>query len=96
MSPEYQSAMWNAHVVTNKLSPKLLAKRRLTAKEGKSLLDANWLLYLHALSDGDMEEAKETAEFVNLVEKCLRLSGYTVELTGDGTYCVEKRRKKHA
>lgn len=87
-STAYFIAMVKATTYTEKLSPKIFGRRPLTTAEGTRLLDVNWQMYLYAMIDGDFEWAKETAEFVELVEECLRLQGYIVELTSSGKYCV--------
>lgn len=94
-SVEYFIAMVKATTFTERLSPKLFGRRPLTTAEGTKLLDVNWQMYLHAMSDGDFAWAKETAEFVELVEECLRLQGYIVELKPNGKYCVYRPRRRN-
>lgn len=92
-SAEYLIAVNTATRITDKLSPKIFNHRRLTTAEATQLLNVNWNMYLHALGDGDFAWARETAEFVDLVEQCLRLDGYIVELSAFGKYCVYRPRR---
>jgi len=93
-SAAYFLAVTTAVMYTEVLSPKIFGGKRLTSTEGTMLLDVNWQMYLHALADGDFAWAAYTADFVELVESCLRIQGYIVELNSAGKYCVYRPRRR--
>lgn len=89
MSEEYMLVMFDATVALIELGQKITDRINLTPEEGARLLNASWTVYLFALGDGDIQEAKEAADFTTLVSKYLELCGYLVRFEDKG-YCVQK------
>jgi hypothetical protein len=94
MSEEYKRAMFTATVVLQELGPKLSGNTSLTPQEGTRLLNAQWDVYLYAIAERDMQEAKDTAALVDLLSGYLKLSGYNVKFTVRDKYCVTLRKPK--
>mgnify|MGYP004708093239 CR=1 FL=1 len=82
MSAEYKAAMRRATRTMGMAEAKIDAGQGLTADEGRVLLNEYWDVYLLAVSEGDMQIAKETNELVNLITRYMELHGYTVQFIG--------------
>lgn len=86
-SSEFIQAILKASADLEELGPKI-PLGKLSPQEGQRLLTSNWQVYLYALADKDIEEAKEAAEFSNLITLYLETNyGYKVTFT-NGIYCV--------
>lgn len=86
MSTRYQRAMIIAAMTLEELGPKIAARIPLSPGECNRLLNTNWQVYLLALSEGDVSEAKEAAAFDKDAQAYVKMHGYKV--TFNGIYCV--------
>lgn len=80
MTVEYKAAAQNAAILLLELGAKLAAGKEPTPREGESILNANWKVYLIELAEGRIYCAMDTHEFIEVLLEYMRLM-YCVKFT---------------
>lgn len=94
-SAELQMSMFVATLTLDEIAPKIAARLPLTPGECSRLLNTNWTVYLYAVADGELAEAKEAKSFDNTMLDYVKLHGYSVTFKNN-VYCITGRKSRRS